>query len=380
MWPFGRKRAEEKQSKPSPIRSARQSAANEVLQRYKGEGWPFVLYLRNFRVMSFHGDRSDGYLLWQYLQEEVPEGCGVFMIDDQNDAGIDVFSLRYGRTTPIAHAYRDDQWREQFLWLMRHAAMIVDEYYLESPGSRWELEQIAAAGLADKAVLVIPSPGGAMPTVDALPYITPFWRAVFRGELEGTNKLFGWRRAEDLQLRLAEICKDPKSFRPKVDGSPAELPSLFPDPAVLELFQAADHPYTIVNNLPVDSEGRFNADQHEGVVEALHIAYAHLQRFAVGLLRAAETERAGRLEVAEVHNLLMARLYSADMCTRARLLHTFSSNDAQIDALKTNLIAAGQLIERGAGMGPEPKRKYMDLLAKAAAPDRFWWVRDSAQP
>jgi hypothetical protein len=191
------------------------AAAWRVIDDFTGDGVPYVLYLRNFRLHVLHGpDDAHRELLENSLFDQVTK-LGANLLSIQEPGGVAASyaedDIALSRRAP-ALSLDDDQWAEYARALIADADLIVSECLMVSPGVRSELEFAFHGGTIDRIALVLAPPGSPLDPVDDEPAVQFVPRAVYADELNDTAFLDSFV-VGDLAERLRRIAALPVAQR-----------------------------------------------------------------------------------------------------------------------------------------------------------------------
>ena len=132
--------------------SNRVARGEALLREWHESRQPFILYLRSYRVIMYHGPDNRMLLenhLWATLQLR---SIGVLTIVDPNEVPL---PGAYGHGAP-ALSVADDKWQTTVSDLIKMAEMIVFEVPVLSRGAAFELKVCAESGNLGQAVVIIP--------------------------------------------------------------------------------------------------------------------------------------------------------------------------------------------------------------------------------
>jgi tetratricopeptide (TPR) repeat protein len=183
-----------------------------VVQRYEAERMPFALVLRDFsfRHLIVKSEDEFGFLLENHLYDQFePLGIGVIQTQQQRDGlpAVEAYSrdLNFLTVRAPSLCLRNENWLEAVTYLIQRAELMVVTLAGGIRGLGLELEAIAAAGRADRTVVILNElaayEGG---HITHLPVLRHFARVLSLADLDPETPVDSFV-FEDLVRRLVSI-------------------------------------------------------------------------------------------------------------------------------------------------------------------------------
>jgi tetratricopeptide (TPR) repeat protein len=198
-------------------RSELHNAAVKVIEEYRNEGKPFILYLRKFDIDVFHGkNETNRYLTDEYLVSNLPQGINFISIQEPQNLGGKDDSILFRKVPSLD--LRDIKWEDVVDELIIFADIIISECLMLSEGVEYELTTCLKYNKHHQTVLILPPPNSPLETIDDDEQIQNFPRCIWANEFFTTNLLDSFV-ISDLLERIKDIAELNKQERIKlIDG------------------------------------------------------------------------------------------------------------------------------------------------------------------